>query len=90
MREYIAANLPQITLREPEGTYLVWLDCRRLGLDDKQLTGLVQSEAKLWLDDGYIFGKGGSGFQRINTACPRSVLKTALERLKNAIDKRRK
>ena len=87
VREYIAANLPQITLREPEGTYLVWLDCRRLGLDDKQLTGLVQSEAKLWLDDGYIFGKGGSGFQRINTACPRSVLKTALKRLKNAVER---
>lgn len=84
-REYMAENLPEITLIEPEGTYLLWLDCRKLGLSDEKLQELVERKAGLWLDDGYIFGAGGSGFERINMACPRSVLKTALERLKNAI-----
>ncbi len=86
MRRYIAENMPQITFTPPQGTYLVWLDCRKLGLDDVKLNSLVSKRAGLWLDDGYIFGAGGSGFQRINVACPRVVLQTALERLKNALD----
>ena len=86
VKQYLADNLPMISLREPQGTYLLWLDCRKLGLNDEQLQDLVENKAKLWLDDGYIFGAGGSGFERINAACPRSVLKTALERLKDAIN----
>ena len=84
-REYIAANLPEIKLVEPQGTYLIWLDCRALGLNDGQLQNLVEQKAKLWLDDGYVFGEGGSGFERINLACPRATLAAALERLKNAL-----
>jgi len=80
LRAYLK-NIPQIRLVEPEGTYLVWLDCGDLGIDDKTLDDLIVNRAGLWLDAGTIFGAGGSGFQRINIACPREVLKTALERL---------
>jgi cystathionine beta-lyase len=80
LRAYLK-NIPRISLVEPEGTYLAWLDCSNLGFDDKTLDDLIVNRAGLWLDAGTIFGAGGSGFQRINIACPREVLKTALERL---------
>ena len=86
-REYLEKNLPQIKLIEPEGTYLIWLDCRALGLSEEELEHLIVYEAKLWLDSGAIFGKVGEGFERINIACPRAVLKEALERLNRAVKK---
>lgn len=86
-RAYLKDNLPQIRLIEPEGTYLLWLDCRDLGLDEKTLNGLIEKEAGLWLDHGTMFGTEGEGFQRINMACPRVILQEALERLKEAIEK---
>lgn len=86
VREYVNTNLPQIKLVEPQGTYLIWLDFRGLGLTDGELARFVQNKAKLWTDDGYIFGAGGSGFERINIACPRSVLKKAFDNLKNAME----
>lgn len=86
VREYIENNIPSISVKEPQGTYLVWLDCRRTGLSDRQLKNLVQNKAELWLDDGYIFGAGGSGFERINIACPKLTLTAALERLKKAFN----
>ncbi len=85
VRKYLAENLPQIKLCEPQGTYLIWLDCRAAGMDDKRLSDAVV-KAGLWLDDGYIFGAGGSGFQRINIACPRATLKLALEKFKKAFN----
>lgn len=86
LRDYLETNIPQIKLIEPEGTYLIWLDCSALGLEDKELEKFIVEEAKLWLDSGYIFGKEGEGFQRINIACPRETLKKALEQLKEAVD----
>ncbi|MFP3490495.1 cystathionine beta-lyase, partial [Staphylococcus sp. SIMBA_130] len=59
---------------EPEGTYLVWLDFTKLDMSHEELEQFVQGEAKLALDEGYIFGESGKGFERINIACPRSVL----------------
>ena len=85
VREYVAVNLPKVKFLAPEGTYLVWLDLREYGYTDEQLEELMQNKAKLWLDDGYIFGKGGSGFQRINVGCPRSVLAEALDKLKSVL-----
>lgn len=85
VREYLKENLPQIRLIEPEGTYLLWLDFRGLGLTEKELEELVVKKAKLWLDRGAVFGTEGKGFERINIACPRSTLKQALDQLKNAI-----
>ncbi len=85
MREYIANNMPQIKYRPPQGTYLAWLDCRNLGMTDRELKNFIRNDAKLWLDDGYIFGKGGGGFERINAACPRATLEEALNRLSAAL-----
>lgn len=85
VRAYLEENLPQIKLIEPEGTYLIWLDCRALGLSEEKLEHLIVHEAKLWLDSGAIFGAVGEGFERINIACPRAVLKEALERLHRAV-----
>jgi cystathionine beta-lyase len=85
-RTFFKEQLPQIKLIEPQGTYLIWLDCSALNLSDRELKNLVVNKANLWLDDGYIFGKGGSGFQRINIACPLSTLKLALNNLKSAVD----
>ncbi|MBR1691869.1 MAG: pyridoxal phosphate-dependent aminotransferase [Lachnospiraceae bacterium] len=83
--EFVKANLPELRMAKPEATYLVWLDCRGLGLDASQLEDLIIKKAKLWLDGGFIFGPAGEGFQRVNVACPRSVLEEALGRLERAV-----
>ncbi len=85
VRSFLQESLPHIRLVEPEGTYLLWLDCKALGLDDAALEKRILHDARLWLDTGTIFGAGGSGFQRINMACPRSTLQTAMERLERAL-----
>ncbi len=85
VREYLQENLPQLHLIEPEGTYLIWLDFRELGLPENELEDLIVNKANLWLDSGAIFGKVGEGFERINIACPRSLLEEALNNLKTAI-----
>ena len=81
-RQYVKEYLLGVALVEQEATYLVWLDCRGLGLDAEELDRRIIHQAKLWLDSGKIFGECGRGFQRINVACPRSVLKEALQKLK--------
>lgn len=85
VREFLAQRLPQIKLIEPEGTYLLWLDFHALHLSPEQLDALVINKANLWLDSGAIFGAPGEGFQRINIACPQSILQRALESLEKAI-----
>ncbi|MGI5978443.1 MAG: MalY/PatB family protein [Oscillospiraceae bacterium] len=85
VREYLAEHIPQIKLVEPEGTYLLWLDCRALGMQPKELDDFIYCKAGLWLDDGRLFGKGGEGFQRINIACPRVMLEEAMKRLEDAV-----
>ncbi len=82
---FIAEHIPEIKVIEPEGTYLLWLDCRGLGLNDKELDSFIKEKAKLLLEPGTIFGTGGSGFQRMNIACPRSRLLEALQRLETAV-----
>ncbi len=85
-REYLRQNTGgRIRLIEPEGTYLLWLDCRDLGLSVDALEDLILNKAHLWLDSGKVFGAAGEGFQRINMACPRSVLQKALEQLCAAV-----
>jgi len=79
---FLKTNIPKIKLVKPEGTYLAWLDCRELGLSVKELNAAITEKAKLWLNDGVMFGRGGSGFMRMNVACPRAVLENAFERLK--------
>jgi len=81
--EFVQANIPKIKLVPPEGTYLAWLDCAELGLSAKELDAAITHKAKLWLNSGAQFGLGGAGFARMNVACPRSIVRTAMERLKN-------
>jgi cystathionine beta-lyase len=78
-------ELPEINVIQPQGTYLVWFDCRSLGLDKHQLRKLFLNQARVFLDEGSLFGPEGDGFQRINIACPRSLLMEALERIVAAI-----
>lgn len=82
VKQYVANNLPDVNMIDTEGTYLVWLDFRKTGLSVSELENLIIHKAKLWLDSGSIFGECGEGFQRINVACPRSVLQEALDRIK--------
>jgi cystathionine beta-lyase len=83
LKTYLSNHIPKIKFIEPEGTYLAWLDFREFGLSAQKLDEVVTQKGKLWLNAGYTFGKGGKGFERINVACPRSVLHKAMERLKN-------
>ena len=85
LREYLQEKIPEIHLIEPEGTYLIWIDFRQLGLTEKEREELIVKKANLWLDSGVIFGPEGEGFERINIACPRKILKQALTQLEQAI-----
>ena len=85
MLTYFAAKIPKINIIRPQGTYLVWLDCRALGINDQDLRNFLIEKAKIWLDEGTKFGAGGSGFMRMNIACPRPILLEALKRLETAI-----
>ena len=76
---FLGERLPEARLIPLEGTYLAWVDLRALGLSDEQLKERILRRARVWLDDGPMFGNGGEGFQRINLACPRSTLEQALE-----------
>lgn len=89
LRQFTEKRLPGVTLIEPEGTYLPWLDFSGTGMKGKTLDDFIVNEAGLWLDDGEIFGPGGEGFQRINIACPAAILKQALERLEAALKNRK-
>jgi bifunctional pyridoxal-dependent enzyme with beta-cystathionase and maltose regulon repressor activities len=71
-----------------EGTYLQWFDCRGLGMTYQELEHFLTQEAMLFLDEGYIFGHAGEGFERINLACPRHVLEKALVNFKKHLDKK--
>lgn len=85
VKEYVKDNLPGVNVIDGEGTYLVWLDFRKTGIDAKELDRRMIYDAKLWLDSGEIFGKTGEGFQRINVATSRATVRECLERIKNNV-----
>lgn len=85
LRQYLRERVPQVTLVEPEGTYLLWLDFSATGLCGNALDDFITNRAKLWLDSGRIFGGTSGQFQRINIACPRKTLEQALSRLEAAV-----
>lgn len=87
--DFISSKMPLIKAIKPEGSYLLWLDCRQLSLDGKELNTFMAKRAKVALDPGDWFGPGGEGFMRINIACPRSLLKEGLERIAAALSERR-
>jgi cystathionine beta-lyase len=82
---FLAERIPGIKFACPEGTYLLWLDCRGLGLSHTALRDLIIKQAKVALNDGPEFGSGGEGFQRMNLACPRSILEEGLVRIERAV-----
>lgn len=86
MLKYFDAKIPRIKVIEPQATYLVWLDCRELKMDDMGLRTFMREKAKVGCDDGFLFGSGGSGFERMNIACPRAILEEALERIESAVN----
>lgn len=88
IKEYCGQHIPQIKPNIPDATYLVWLDCRELGLDNESLRSFMINQAKIGLNEGYTFGRSLKGFMRLNAACPRSVLEQALKQLKDAVEKR--
>ncbi len=83
--DYFKKNMPQFKVYPLEGTYLAWVDFTSLGMNDEQLHAWMLEKAKLWLDDGIIFGQGGSMFMRFNIATPRALLKEGLDRLSKAV-----
>lgn len=82
---FMAEKLPEFKVTRLEGTYLAWVDMRSLNLDPLALQQFIRHRARLALDDGYVFGLGGEGFQRFNIACPRAILQEALDRLEQAV-----
>lgn len=85
VEDYCREHLPMIRPLRPEASFLVWLDCRKLGLNHDQLIDLFVNKARLALNDGEMFGKGGEGFMRMNVATPRAILTQALSQLKDAV-----
>ena len=86
--EYCAAHIPAIKPLRPQASFLIWLDCRALGLTQRELVDLFVNKAHLALNDGEMFGKEGIGFMRLNVGCPRATLRQAMEQLKAAIENR--
>jgi len=82
--EYVSAHLPGVTMHRPEGTYLAWLDCRQAGIPGNPHEFFL-NEARVAMNDGAMFGRGGEGFVRLNFATPRSCLEEALDRMRSAL-----
>lgn len=82
---WLEENLPEIHATIPEASFLIWLDCRKLGLSQPQLVDLFVNKARLALNDGTMFGKEGEGFMRLNVGCPRAKLESALKNLASAV-----
>lgn len=86
IRDYCKENLPMLKPNNPEATYLCWIDARELHMTDEELLRFTVDKAGVAFGKGSDFGIGGSGYLRLNAACPRSVIKKALEQLKEAVD----
>jgi len=84
--DYCHAHLPQIKPVKPEATYMMWLDCRQMGLSGKELHRFFIEKAGVGMNEGSAFGPGGEGFMRINLACPRSVVEKALKQIDRAVN----
>ncbi|HEC11551.1 MAG TPA: pyridoxal phosphate-dependent aminotransferase [Acidimicrobiales bacterium] len=83
---FISERIPEVEVMDLDATYLLWLDFREFGLDAETLESLMLGKAKLYLDEGHLFGPEGHGWERINLACPWSVLEDALHRIKRVVD----
>ncbi|QQK81248.1 pyridoxal phosphate-dependent aminotransferase [Salicibibacter cibi] len=88
VNERLQTEMPSIGFVKPEATYLLWLDFRKLELTQDDLQNWLRKEGKIALNDGHTFGKAGSGFARMNVACPREHVVEGMNRLKTAYDKK--
>ncbi len=88
VQKFFEENLPQVTVIPLEGTYLQWLDFRKIEKNHISLQKFMENEAEFYLDEGYLFGEEGKGFERINLACPKHVLEKALQKLLDALNKK--
>lgn len=86
-QKFLNEKIPQIKMIRPEGTYLVWLDCSELNLNEKDLKEFMIEDAGLGFNDGRMFGTGGEGYMRMNIACPKQTLLNALISLEKAVNK---
>ena len=84
--DYCEKHIPKIRTYAPDATYLMWLDCRDLGLSNEALHDFMIRKAKLGLNDGCAFGRSLNGYMRLNVACPRSVLEQAMRQLEAAVN----
>ncbi len=85
LQEYLADNIPQIKPVITEGTYLAWLNCKGLKMQQQQLNEFLIKKARVGLTNGVQYGAGGEGFMRLNFGCPRKTLETALNRIQEAV-----
>lgn len=90
VERFMAENLPEVKVYPLQGTYLLWVDFRALGMNYEELKELMVKEADIFLDEGYMFGEAGRGFERFNIACPAAVVKAAMNRILAAVNRRKK
>ena len=83
-KDFIDREIPGISVMIPDATYLIWLDCRKLGLSDREIWDALTKKGKLGLEPGPKYGPGGEGFLRMNVGCSRKILMEGLNRLKKA------
>lgn len=86
LKDFLETRVPKIKMGNPQATYLMWLNCKELNLEPKELQQFFLQKAKVAMNEGSTFGPGGAGFMRMNIACPRSRLVEALERIEKAVN----
>jgi len=87
LQKFIAERIPKIKVTKTEATYLIWLNCKDLNMQPKEMNKFFLEQAKVAMNEGSSFGPGGAGFMRMNIACPRSQLVEALNRIETAVNK---
>jgi cystathionine beta-lyase len=87
--DYLQNNIPQIKMTKPEATYLLWLDCRDLGMTDPQLRDFFVKQCRVGMNPGIVFGEAGSGFMRMNIGTPRALVEYCLQRMNKKISQNR-
>ncbi len=86
LKKFLSEKVPQIKVGKPQATYLIWLNCKDLDMEPKNLQKIFLEKAKVAMNEGSTFGSGGAGFMRMNIACPRSRLIEALNRIEKAVN----
>lgn len=87
VKEFFDRKFPKIKVKLIEGTYLLWIDFKALGLSNEELERFMHMDAEFFTDEGYVFGEEGNGYERINLAAPTWVIEASLERLGSALEK---